>query len=260
MSLDTGRKLGLVASIIAVIGPVLTIVLYGVLVFSALSSALSDITGGQSATNSLTSGFFTAAIVLTAVIGFVGIILFLIGMHSLSEYYNEPGIFRNALYSFLTGIIGVVVLIVVIAAFAIGSIASGGSSTLSTVVSGILGFLLIVFLGALVISIISAIFARNAFKKLGETSGVSSFNTAGLLYLIGGILSIVLIGSILIWIAWIFALGGFNALRPKPAEVSQPIVATPSPQVSMNNTNCPFCSAMNAPDAIYCANCGRQLH
>ncbi|MGB9741486.1 MAG: DUF996 domain-containing protein, partial [Candidatus Bathyarchaeales archaeon] len=41
-------------------------------------------------------------------IGLVGIILVLLGMKGLADYYNEPGIFQNALYGFIFGIIGII--------------------------------------------------------------------------------------------------------------------------------------------------------
>ena len=59
-----------------------------------------------------------------------------------------------------------------------------------------------------------------AFNLLGEKSGVHSFNTAGTLYIIGAVLELVGIGAIILWIAWILAASGFNALKPKPVETA----------------------------------------
>jgi uncharacterized membrane protein len=69
-----------------------------------------------------------------------------------------------------------------------------------------------------------------AFNKLAEKSGDDNFKTAGLLYLLGTVLTIVLIGGLLIWIAWIFAAMGFNSLKPK--EPPAPTSAYPTSQTS----------------------------
>jgi uncharacterized membrane protein len=46
-----------------------------------------------------------------AFIGVVGIILILFALHGLAGYYNESGIFSNALYSFMATIVGAVLTV-----------------------------------------------------------------------------------------------------------------------------------------------------
>ena len=48
--------------------------------------------------------------VIVGVIGFVGYILFMVGMHRLAQYYPEPAIFKNLLNALIIGIISTVVL------------------------------------------------------------------------------------------------------------------------------------------------------
>jgi uncharacterized membrane protein len=51
----------------------------------------------------------------TGVLALVGLILMLIGVKGLAEYYNDAGIYNNILYGSITGIVGAVVSVVVAA-------------------------------------------------------------------------------------------------------------------------------------------------
>ncbi len=266
MSLETGKKLGLTASLISVIVPVVIVVLYGVLFFSLISTISSTVSSNPPSASPFSafsgSGFFVA-IALLGILSLAAIILFLIAMHSLSHYYSEPRIFRNALYGFLTNIIGGAVLIVIAAAFVFSIIhsVSTGTSIATAIGVGIALLILAAVVGALVIGIVSGIFYMRAFHALGDKSGVNNFQTAGTLYLVGSILQIVFFGSLILWIGWIFAAIGFNSLKPKTAESS--MVAYPPPQQPTYSTGqtkyCPNCGAANNSDALYCRSCGKPL-
>ena len=113
-----------------------------------------------------------------------------------------------------------------------------------------------------------------ALNKLGDKSDIHSFNTAGLLILIGTIVPGV--GGIIAWIGLIFASSGFHSLKPKPTETktainttantapaySKPPLSKPSPNPATSTTQkkiCPFCGAENNPISGYCWSCGRSL-
>ena len=54
-----------------------------------------------------------------AVLSLVGIILVLVAMKGLADYYNEPTIFNDTLYGFIFGIIGIIALVAIfVSAFA----------------------------------------------------------------------------------------------------------------------------------------------
>lgn len=231
MSFESGRKLGLTGSLIEIIMP---IIMVAALVFFIWSIFAAISTGNPSIPNlSLISFGFGIILVLIGIITLIGIILFIIGMHRLSQYYNELGIFKNALYGFILSIIGSVTAVAIEFALILTSAGSNPqTSTLSAAASTeppiapvtsistqlVLGFLAVFAIG-LVLGIISSIFFMRAFNKLAEKSGNDNFRTAGLLYLLGTVLTIVLIGGLLIWIAWIFAAIGFNSLKPKEPNV-----------------------------------------
>ena len=183
---------------------------------------------------------FEAIFILVGILTFIGIILFVIAMHRLSGHYNEPGIFKNALYGFILNIVGSITAAAIEFAFVLRSIGSLPQTGIVPVAATptptippiatiltqlIFGFIAVLAVG-FILGIISAVFYMRAFNNLAEKSGVDNFKTAGLLYLLGTVLTIMLIGGLLVWIAWIFAATGFNSLKRK--EPSTPS-ATPFP-------------------------------
>ena len=262
MSFESGRKLGLAASLITVIVPVLIVILYGLLFLSLFGIISTDLTGGSQTFGSLFPAGIITAFIIVGIIGLVGIILFLVAMHSLSQYYNEQGIFKNALYGFLVNVIGGAALIVITFALVFTAIASSRASA-TPGVSGawFATFFLGVVAAAFIIEVVSAVLYMRAFNKLGGKSGVQRFNTAGTLYLIGTVLTIVLVGGLILWIAWIFASIGFNSLKPKANETTAFPYATR--QTATTNLTqkrfCPYCGTENPPDSVYCVICGKKL-
>jgi uncharacterized membrane protein len=91
---------------------------------------------------------------------------------------------------------------------------------------GIIGTLIISFVVLFIFMVISAIFFRKSLSTLAMKSGEKIFDTAGLLWLIGAVLTIILVGVILIWIAWILIAVGFFSIKTTAA---QPPTAQPTP-------------------------------
>ena len=269
MSFESGRKFGLTASLIAILMPVVIGIAYVFLIFSAITGSLSG------STNSGVSPFPWSSIILFGVIGaiaFAGYVLFVVSMHRLSQYYNEPSIFKNTLYAFIINIVTGITFIAIEVAF-IGNLLRNvpQTSTQTTAATPIPTFppaanfivqyiiaLLVLVAVALVLGVISAVLYMRAFNKLGEKSGVDSFKTAGLLYLIGTVLTIVGVGVLLVWIAWIFAALGFHSLKPSSSLSTFSPVQPPSTGVTQKRF-CTYCGTENNLDAIYCRACGKPL-
>jgi uncharacterized membrane protein len=187
-----------------------------------------------------------------AILGLIGIILILIALHNLANNYKESGIFNNALFSFIAGIVGLVVTaITVVYLFFYTTILTdflhviyptwtGDLSTLtgltpdtSNITPSNSAPLIEAFFLALAVlwifSIIAAFFARRSLKVLSAKASVGLFSTAALLLLIGGFLTIVGIGFILMLIAVLLIAIAFFQIKPQP---EQP-VATMAPSPSM---------------------------
>lgn len=221
VSLESGRKLGLTASLIEIIMPVIMVIAMVFFIW-AIFSAISASASGSTVTLPNFSLIFYGVLISVGILIFIGIILFIVAMHRLSQYYGEPGIFKNALYGFILNIVGTIAAVAIEFVLILISRAGTTSQTtpLATVATTvlttqlILGFLAVFAMG-FVLGIISAVLYMRAFNMLAEKSGNDNFKTAGLLYLLGTILTIVFIGGLLTWIAWIFAAMGFNSLKPK---------------------------------------------
>lgn len=188
------------------------------------------------------------------VVGIIGLILMFIGVKGLSEYYKEPGIYQDALKGLIFGIVGLVVTAVgVIFAFVIG-IFTFGIGTLLV----ILALLVIDF----VFYLLMAMNFKRAFSLLAQRTGEHSFETAGTLLLWGAILTIIGVGLILIFIAWIFATIGFfgiNGPEQQSTFTPPPVASGPSPQPIQTTHFCPNCGAPVDLNAAFCPNCGKPL-
>ena len=164
----------------------------------------------------------------------IGAIITLIALKGMADNYNEMGIFNNALYGIIIIIIGVVVA-VAIAFIAIFSAISGLDWTNSAalqayftdlnniyaLIGPIIGALVVLF----IFMVAAAVFFRKSLTTLAMKSGEKIFDTAGLLWLIGAVLTIILVGIIIIWIAWILIAVGFFSIKTTAAQPQPP----PSP-------------------------------
>jgi uncharacterized membrane protein len=86
----------------------------------------------------------------------------------------------------------------------------------------LLGILILAWVVLSIFMIIATVFARKSLNLASAKTGVGMFGTAGILALVGGILFIVLIGVILIWIAWILIAVGFFSIRTTAAQPTAP--------------------------------------
>ena len=184
---------------------------------------------------------------------------------------------RTRLYGFIVNIVGAITALLFYIALTTSVTHSVPQGTTQATVStplptvppilnslGLIISLILALVGiAVIIGVVSAVFYMRAFNKLGEKSGVDNFKTTGLLYLLGVVLSIVGVGVLLMWIAWILALIGFHSLKPKIPETSTFAYPTLTPSSTMPDISqkryCPYCGAENIPGSLYCRSCGKQL-
>ena len=140
--------------------------------------------------------------------------MFIVAMYRLSHYYNEPGIFKNIIYAIIVAVVGSVALFAGINRHSSIQIRHAAPATASGA-----GFFIIGFLGILgaffVIGLFSCLFFKRAFNKLAQKSGVTSFDTAGLLIVLGVIIPFIILDRL-----GFLQLSGFNSLKPKPTETS----------------------------------------
>ena len=183
------------------------------------------------------------------VIEIIGLILVMAALYNLGSYYMERGIFNNALYGLIIGIVGGVLSIGVVVFTVLTSLRdflftifpdwNGDWTALSGLtpdpsnisIESIVPFLagiFTVFIVLWIFSIIAAFFVRRSLGALSAKSGVGLFSTAGLLLLIGAVIIIIFgIGLILIWISALLLAIAFFQIRPQQPQPTTPTAAPP---------------------------------
>lgn len=158
----------------------------------------------------------------------VGIILLLVGLRRLADHYNENGIFQNALYGFIFGIVGIFVGAFVLLSLIFGFTVVTPTPSLADPIAfftGIIVALIVIF----VFYLLTAIFYKKSFDMLSEKTSEKMFGTAGLLLLIGAVLTIIIIGFLLMFIAWILLTVSFFSIKNSATQPSAPEVPPPPP-------------------------------
>lgn len=158
----------------------------------------------------------------------VGVILLLIALKGLSEYYNDKDIYRDSLYGVIFGIVGIAVATIIFAIFFIrmraGRLINPPISPYMLPIRFIFG-IIVVLAAIFIFFLLEAIFLRKSFDHLSVKTGNKMFETAGLLLLIGAILTIVLVGFIILFAAWIV-----TAVSLFSIQSTQQVMPAPSPQ------------------------------
>jgi len=174
-------------------------------------------------------------------IALVGLILVLVAVKYIADEIKDHGVFNNFLLTFIIVIVGAVVavFIIVISFFSFGAginwtnfqnITSVQQFTSMMQTKGILEFFTSIIAGLLVIwiaFILAAYFLRKSYNKIASSTHTSMFHTAGLLYLIGALTTIILIGFVFIFVAFVLQIIAFFSL---PENLSAQTAAPPIQQ------------------------------
>jgi uncharacterized membrane protein len=197
------------------------------------------------------------------VIGIIGIILLIIGMKGLSEYYRDESIYQNAFRGLVFGIIGIIAVSAITLLFLLGGLFVAPVIGPFAVFGGaIVGIALLII--AFAFLLLMAMNFRRAFDTLAERSGEHGFRTAGTLLFWGAVLTIIVIGLFLVWIACLILAIAFFSMRLTPTQPysQQPYGYTPPsstpPPTAQATRYCPYCGAPVDQSALFCPNCGRQ--
>ena len=189
-----------------------------------------------------------------SILGIVGVILFMMGVKGFANYYQDNTIYENALR-------GVIYYIIAAIAIAVATI----MLTISAFTIFFLGIGLVIFVAGLIAAFIFYLMAaqrlRRTFSTLAQKTGEHSFETAGYLLWIGAILTIILVGAILILVAWIFATIGFFSMKTAGQQPSSYAPPPPPPPTEGTQAQrfCPNCGAAVQQNTAFCPHCGKQL-
>jgi uncharacterized membrane protein len=154
-----------------------------------------------------------AGLLLGGLATLVGYIVELIAIKRLSEAFNNPAIWRNALYAVIIAIVGTVVLIASTFAFLFRLPQLPIPMNSSQYPSLYIGIVAAIFVVAYVFVLLLGRYYRNLYNELANSSGISEFRDAAKWTWLGVLLFIVIVGAILALVGRIFALLGYNKLR-----------------------------------------------
>jgi uncharacterized membrane protein len=186
----------------------------------------AKIIGGLGALFMLIGGFVSATI---GVLSFIGFIMVFIAVKMIADETKEKAIFDNYLYAFIACIIAIVSLVSI--AFIVLASVGGVQffydlqnmamsepleiwNTIQPVLFGIIAGFLVFW----IIVVIASLFIRKSFNLIAEKTGVKMFATAGLLFFIGVITTIVLVGILILIVAMIIEIIAFFSLPDKLPE------------------------------------------
>jgi uncharacterized membrane protein len=173
------------------------------------------------------------------IFGLAGLVMVLLAVKQISEAVKDRKIFRNVLMAVILQIVGsaISVFVVIGSFFAfVGSqvgMAPFGSSfdgfgdtgIFSTgAVIAVLSSLIAGLIAMWVILIIAARFLKKGYEGIAIKTGTRTFRTVGRWYYYGAWLMIILVGFVLILIAWILQIVAFFSLPESPP--AQPTALT----------------------------------
>lgn len=209
MSFESYRTKGRVATLLILALPIVWI-----FVFSFLRYLLQ-----LSPSSTFSYGIFLP------IIGYAVYFLFLVAMNGFAKYYNDSRIFKNVLYVFILSIIFAIILLIVSNLFVYPlfdqstAYATNPSSVPPlSVLYSVLQILVPFWLGVSLVAIVNAFLFRRAFYALSEKSGEEKFRQGGFFIFIGGLLTIVFVGALLVLAGWALAVLGFFSMKPIGSE------------------------------------------
>lgn len=177
------------------------------------------------------------------ILGLIGLLLVMLGFKGLADYYQEAGVFNNALYAVILTIVGVVIFAVLLFTAAVGFLSalglsfsnmadwsavitewSTGAAPDLTIVLDFAAQILLAGVALWICLIIGAVLLRKSLGVVSAKSGVGLFGITGLLILIGAVIPV--IGLLIIWIGVLLLAVAFFSVRPQQ---SQPAMSTAAP-------------------------------
>lgn len=174
----------------------------------------------------------------------VGYILVLISIKFVSDEVHDSGIFTDMLIAVVAGIVGVAAGGFILVVAGLFTAFTGGFGAFF----GVLGILVVVWLAL----IISSIFVRRAYDKTASRLNIGTFRTAGTLYFIGALLTIILVGFIILFVAYIVQIVAFFSIQEN--QLLAP--GTSAPQAGTKF--CPRCGAQMPSESTFCPKCGAR--
>ncbi|WP_324735829.1 DUF996 domain-containing protein [Thermococcus sp. SY098] len=156
---------------------------------------------------------------LGSALSIVGIVLILLAVKEISNETGDEAIFKNYLISFILQIGAFLALIIaIIAVLGTSIIAMGGPRAFEHemqnfgAIMTIIGSILVGFVIFWIMFSLGSYYLKKSYEMIAEHTGVELFKTTGLLYFIGALTAIILIGLLIIFVARILEIVAYFSL------------------------------------------------
>jgi uncharacterized membrane protein len=165
------------------------------------------------------------------ILGLAGFVMVLLAVKQISEVVKDREIFHNVLMAVILQIVGSAISVFVVIGSFFAFVGSqvmmapfgpsfdgfGGPGILGAgAVMAVLGSLLAGLIAMWIILIIAARFLRKGYERIADKTGTRTFRTVARWYYYGAWLMIILVGFVLILIAWILQIKAFFSLPESP--------------------------------------------
>ena len=215
-----------------------------------------------SLSNAKVLGGVGSILALIPAVGVVGWILILVAMKQVSDSTQDKPILEDAVIGGITAIISAVTIAIFLVSGAFIGFVDSSIGVASSFGPGGLTGAVATFLVFDAFAIISGIFLKRAYDKTAGHLRVGAFATTGLLYLIGALTAVIVVGFLIFLIAFIFQIVAYFSIQdqPKPTtyygfQPPQPM-PVPQPQVVQPQAT-PVQPYM--PEFKFCFRCGTKL-
>ena len=168
-----------------------------------------------------------------SILSIIGWILVLVGVRTLADEYSDS-IFNNLLIAVILLIVGIIVaeLVVFAAVFQFIGLRSTPMTTQTPTppmdVFALLGAIMPGLAVVWIIDIVASIFLKRSYDEISLRTYIGTFHTTGLLFLIGAITTIILVGFLIVLVAIILQIVAFFSL-PEQAPHGPPQTRTRPP-------------------------------
>jgi len=209
------------------------------------------------------------------ILGIIGFALVLFATKQISDTISDRSVFRNMIISTVLGIAALIAVAIVVL-IALNRIVN----YMRSVSTGVgahphLGVIVLVVVGLLVVwllYLLSAFFLRRSFNTVAQRLNVGLFRTAGLVFLIGAALTIILVGFLILLVAEIIFAIAFFTIPEQPgagslsAMGSDMIPPSPpgyrptseAPSTAPRSGVCSRCGANISEGTVFCPSCGQK--
>jgi len=204
-----------------------------------------------------TLGGVGAILIFIPFVSLIGYILIIVAVRDISNDLQDRSIFNNIVIAGVTGIVGALAGAFFIFAGLLGSGLKSGTSVFAGLAVGLLI--------AWIALVVSAVFLRRAYNTMGQRLQVDMFKTAATLYFVGAILTIVVVGFVILFIAEIlqavayFSIPNMPPMQGAGTSAGFAAASPPSMQPQGGATKfCTNCGTKISPSATFCYSCGAK--